>query len=148
MDYDKAMSCCKARRSGHLVGMHPGQLAIDSLVVSAELPHSLKVSDRRHNTPKSALNRSESLCSSLWAPCRIFWGPNPARNRRFPAGSLIKSFRGPLSSALWCDMFSRAIGLCQKMLLVRAATFLSYDHDGRGSCLPLCTVLMGPWKML
>ena len=54
---------------------------------SAELSHSLKVSDRRRNTPKSAQNRSESLCVGLWVPCRIFWawfdpalGPNPARN--------------------------------------------------------------------
>jgi hypothetical protein len=40
-------------------------------------------------------NHSESLCAALWVPCRICWawfgpalGPNPARNRRFPAGSL------------------------------------------------------------
>ena len=62
---------------------------------SAELSRSLKVSDRRRNTPKSGQNRSESLCAGLWVPCRIFWawfgpalGPNPARNRIFPAGSL------------------------------------------------------------
>ena len=62
---------------------------------SAELSHSLKVSDRRRNTPKSVQNRSESLCVGLGVPCRIFWvwfdpalGPNPARNRRFPTGSL------------------------------------------------------------
>ena len=30
---------------------------------SAELSHSLKVSDRRRNTPKSVQNRSESLCA-------------------------------------------------------------------------------------
>ena len=64
-------------------------------VFSAELSHSFKVSDRRRNTQKSAQNRSESLCAGLRAPCQIFGlglaqllGPNPARNRRFPAGSL------------------------------------------------------------
>ncbi len=38
---------------------------------------------------------SLSLRAGLWVPCRIFWvwfgpalGPNPDRNRRFPAGSL------------------------------------------------------------
>ncbi len=62
---------------------------------TVELSHSLTVSDRRRNTPKSAQNRSESLCAGVRAPCRIFWawrgpalGPNPARNPRFPAGSL------------------------------------------------------------
>jgi hypothetical protein len=62
---------------------------------SAELSHSLKASDRRRNTPKSAQNRSGSSCTGLWAPCRIFgaWfgpalAPNPARNRTLPAGSL------------------------------------------------------------
>jgi hypothetical protein len=57
--------------------------------------HRLKVSGRRRNTSKSGHNRSESLCAGFWAPCRIFWawfgfasGPNPVRNRRFPAGSL------------------------------------------------------------
>ena len=52
-----------------------------------------EVSDRRRNTPKSGQNRSESLCART--PCRVFWawfgialGPIPARNRRFPAGSL------------------------------------------------------------
>ncbi len=61
---------------------------------SAELSHTLKVSDLRRNTPKSVQNRSESLCRGLWAPCRSFWawfgpalGPNPARNRGFRAGS-------------------------------------------------------------
>ncbi len=62
---------------------------------SAELSHSLKVSDRRRKTPKSAQNPSESWCASLWAPCRVFWAwfcpalrPNSVRDRRFPAGSL------------------------------------------------------------
>ena len=62
---------------------------------SAELSRSLKVSDRRRNTPKSAQNRSESLRAGLWVPWRIFWAwfccvldRNPARHRRFPAGSL------------------------------------------------------------
>ena len=62
---------------------------------SAELSHSLKVADRRRNTPTWGQNRSESLRAGLWAPCRVFWawfgfalGPIPVRNRRFPAGSL------------------------------------------------------------
>ncbi len=62
---------------------------------SAKLSHSLKVSEHRRNTPKSAQNRSESLCAGRWVQCRIFWawfgfalGPHPARNRRFPTGSL------------------------------------------------------------
>ncbi len=45
--------------------------------------------------PKLVQNRSESLCTGLWAPCRICstrfgpaLGPNPVRNRRFPTGSL------------------------------------------------------------
>ncbi len=65
--------------------------------VSAEL--SLRVSDRRRKTQRSGQNRSESLCAGLRAPCRAFWawfgsalGPNPVRNRRFPAGS-VKVFR-------------------------------------------------------
>ena len=64
-------------------------------VVAGICPTDLENSDRRRNTPKSGHNRSESLCAGLWAPCRVFWawfgpalGPNPARNRRFPAGSL------------------------------------------------------------
>ena len=40
---------------------------------SAELSHSLKVSDRRRNMTKSGQNRSESLCAGLWVPCRVFW---------------------------------------------------------------------------
>ena len=62
---------------------------------SAELSHSFQVLNPGRNTPKSAQNRLESLCAGLWVPCRIFWawfgpalGPNPARNRRFSAGSL------------------------------------------------------------
>ncbi len=39
----------------------------------AELSHSLKVSDRRRNTPKSAQNRSESLCADLWY-CAGYFG--------------------------------------------------------------------------
>ncbi len=67
----------------------------DTVVFSAELAHSLQVWDRPRNTPKRVQNRSESLCAGWWAPCRVFgtgFGPalgsNPARNRRFPAGSL------------------------------------------------------------
>ncbi len=66
-----------------------------SAAYSAELARSSKVSDRRRTSPKSAQNRSESLCDALWEPCRIIWawfgpalGPNPAGQRRFPAGSL------------------------------------------------------------
>ncbi len=62
---------------------------------SAELLTVSQISDRSRNTPKSAQNRSESLCAGLWVPSRTFWawfvpalGRNPARNRRFPAGSL------------------------------------------------------------
>ncbi len=35
--------------------------------------HRLKLPDRRRDTPESAQTRSESLCASLWVPCRIFW---------------------------------------------------------------------------
>ncbi len=73
------------------------------LSASAELSHSLKVSDRRRTTPKSGQNRSESLCAGLWAPCRVFWawfgfalGPVSVRNIRFPAGSL-QTLWGPFS---------------------------------------------------
>ncbi len=76
-------------------------------VCSAELFRSLKVSDRRRHTPKSAQNRSESLCAGLWVPCRIFWawfglalGPNPNRNRGFPAGSL-NVFGAFLAQPIW-----------------------------------------------
>ncbi len=72
---------------------------------SAELSHSLKVSDRRRNTPKSDQNRSGSLCTGLWVPCQIFlaWidpavGQNPIRNPTFPA-RVLKIGRGPFSSA-------------------------------------------------
>ncbi len=72
---------------------------------SAELSRSSKVSDRRRNTPKSAQNRSESLCAGLWVPCRIFWVwfdpalcPNPVRTRRF-SGRILHNFRGAFSSA-------------------------------------------------
>ncbi len=61
---------------------------------SADVSRSLKVSDRRRNTPAWAHNRSESLCAGLRVPCWIFWswfgpasGPNPVGNRRFLAGS-------------------------------------------------------------
>jgi hypothetical protein len=71
--------------------------------VSARLSHNLKVSDRRRNTPKSSQKRSESLCAGLWVHCLIFWawcgpafGPNAARNRRFPVGS-FKVFGAPLA---------------------------------------------------
>ncbi len=70
-------------------------LGVGGVDDSAELSRSLKVSDRRRNTPKSGQNRSESLFAGVWAACRIFWawfgavlGPIPVRNRRFPAGSL------------------------------------------------------------
>ncbi len=68
------------------------------------LASSLEVSDRRRNTPKSAQNRSESLCAGPWVPRRVFWawspslGQNLARIRRFPAGSSIFS-RVSFSSA-------------------------------------------------
>ncbi len=59
-------------------------------IPSAGQSHSLKVSDRRRNTPKSVQIRPDSLCAGLWVPCRIFgaWsgpalGPNPARHRIF-----------------------------------------------------------------
>ena len=72
-----------------------GFQSVRSAEISAELSHSLKVSDRRRNTPKSAQNRSELGCAGLWVPCRICWawfgpalGPNPVRHRRFPAESL------------------------------------------------------------
>ncbi len=75
---------------------HPvGAAAHQTTRSSAKLSHSFIVSGRRRNTPKSDQNRSESLCAGLWVSCRIFWvwfgpalAPNPARNRRFPAGSL------------------------------------------------------------
>ncbi len=47
-------------------------------------------------------NRSESLCVDLRAQYGIFWawfgpalGPNPPRNRIFPAGSLHMGSLGP-----------------------------------------------------
>ncbi len=62
---------------------------------SAELSHSVKVSDRLRDTSKSVQHSSESLCADLWVPCRVFWvwfgpalDPNLVQNRRFPAGSL------------------------------------------------------------
>ncbi len=74
------------------------------MLILAEPSHSLRVSDRRPNTPKSAQTRAESLCAGLWVTCRIFlaWfgpvlGPSPGRNRRFPAGSL--QVFGPLNSS-------------------------------------------------
>ncbi len=70
-----------------------------SIPGSAELSRSLKVSDRRRNTPKLAQNRSESLYAGLWAPCRVVWawfgfalGPKIAIRIR-------TSVRGPFSSA-------------------------------------------------
>ena len=72
-------------------------------------------SDRRRNTPKSGQNRSESLCAGLWAPCRVFgaWfgfvlGPNPGRNRRFPAGSL-NIFGALLAQPRWCHFLGPTI---------------------------------------
>ncbi len=66
---------------------------------SAEPSHNFTVSGRRRNATKTGKNRSESLCAGLWVPCRVFkpWfgaalGPNPIRNRRFPAG-ILKFFR-------------------------------------------------------
>jgi hypothetical protein len=51
-----------------------GRSPLDSRVWdSAELSHSLNVSDRGRNTPKWAHNRSESLCAGLCDPCRICW---------------------------------------------------------------------------
>ncbi len=51
--------------------------------------------NRRRNTPKSGHHRSNLLSVGVRVPCRISWawfgpalGPNPARCRRFPAGSL------------------------------------------------------------
>jgi hypothetical protein len=70
---------------------------VSPLMTFADLPrlsHLTVQKDRHRNTPKSAHNRSESLCAGLRVPCRIVWawfgpalGPNPVRNRRFPAGS-------------------------------------------------------------
>jgi hypothetical protein len=40
---------------------------------SAELSHSLKVSGRRRITPKSAPNRSESLCAGVCVPFQMFF---------------------------------------------------------------------------
>ncbi len=71
------------------------------IYISAELSHGLKVSDRRRNTPKSAQNRSVSLCADLWVPCLIFWAsfrPKYSSKSKI-SGRILKSFRGPLSSA-------------------------------------------------
>ncbi len=54
-------SALRPRQRG-VLGKAPGWLR-PCAFISAELPHSLKVSDRRRNTPKSAQNRSESLCA-------------------------------------------------------------------------------------
>ncbi len=62
---------------------------------SAQLSRNFNVYVRRRNTRKSGQHRSDSLCAGLRVQCRVFWvwfgpplGQNPARNRRFPAGSL------------------------------------------------------------
>ena len=52
---------------------HYGPYARSSSIFSAELSHSLKVSDCRRNTLTSGQNRSESLCAGLWAPCQVLW---------------------------------------------------------------------------
>ncbi len=55
--------------------------------------------------PKSDQNRSESLCASLWVPCRICWAcfdlafrPKSGSKSKIP-GRTLTSFRGPVSSA-------------------------------------------------
>ncbi len=96
------------------------------VVLSAELSHSLKVLDRRRNTPKSVQSRSESLCSGLWVPCRIFWacfgpalGPNPIRNLRFPTGSL-KVFGALLAQPSPCRAHTRMLTHFSSLFLSRA----------------------------
>ena len=74
------------------------------------------------NTPKSAQNRSESLCAGLLIGCRIFWawfgpafGPILVRNRRFPAGFLkvfgallAQPSLGPVCGQSWArDRYQR-----------------------------------------
>ncbi len=67
----RTMSVSVVQMNGALLAkLHPGPL--NTIQDSAELSHSLKVLDRRRNTPKLAQNRSESLCASLWVPFRIF----------------------------------------------------------------------------
>ncbi len=78
---------------------------------SAELSHSLEVSDRRRNTPKSGQNRSELVCASLWAPSADFWfgfvqfgtdlGPKSAISVRIPENGSVRipeNGSGPFSS--------------------------------------------------
>jgi hypothetical protein len=75
-----------------------------SLSISAELSHSLKVSDLRRNTPKSAQTRSESLCAGLWVPCRIFlawlrpaWGGPDLGPKSRIFGRILEHVPGPCS---------------------------------------------------
>ncbi len=74
---------------------------------------TVKVSDRRRDTPESAQNRSDSLCADLWVPRQIFWawfgpalGPTPARSQRFLAGSFkfVRSLLAQPSGRLLGDV--------------------------------------------
>ncbi len=84
-------------------GVYPGPQYV-SRPYSAEPSHSLKVSDRRRNTPKSAQNRSESLCRFVGTVpdiLRLVWPsfrPKPGSRSKIP-GRILKSCRGPLSSS-------------------------------------------------
>ena len=73
----------------HLRGCVPGlsKVRLSSLTVLISFGSS-------STTPRSGQNPSDSLCTGLWVPFRVFGirfgpvlGPNPIRNRRFPAGS-------------------------------------------------------------
>jgi hypothetical protein len=98
---------------------------------------------------KSAQHRSESLCAGLWAPCRIFWagfgpafgpasGPNPARNRRFLAGSL-KVF-GALTAQ---PSFSNALRPVNPPLRDRGVSRYDSRSHGRAPDCPHFTLCRG-----
>ncbi len=84
-----------------LVGKrYVGSLLIALVYHAAELPHSFKILDRRRYTPKSAQNRSESLCAALWVLPDIWpsFRPKSGSKSNIP-DRILKSVRGPFNSA-------------------------------------------------
>ncbi len=99
-----------------------------SLVVSAELSHSGQVSNRRRNSPKSGQNRPESLCTGLWAPCRVFralvWSSFRAHSgsKSEISGRILTSFWGSFSSAELCDF--HCLNRCLVVLFIAKSSHL------------------------